>query len=166
MSHYDTFRGQLAIKYPSYGHALWEPSPSELYGPVEVGDVGFIREGRFYRLFNALLSADHPSHMSGVPEHHEPLIPKLSDHVIRSTLSPGHYCSAGIDMMALEPDVRALGWVINCSNFLTTDMFLAQTTVRRPCFRARTNEEARYYPFQYQLSVRTPLRKKPLASGW
>ena len=123
MSHYDTFRGQLAIKYPSYGHALWEPSPSGLYSPVEVGDVGFIREGRFYRLFNALLSADHPSHMSGVPEHHEPLIPKLSDHVIRSTLSPGHYCSAGIDMMALEPDVRALGWAVNCSKFLATDFF-------------------------------------------
>jgi hypothetical protein len=38
----------------------------------------------------------------------------LSDHVIRGELSPGHYCSAGIDMMALEPDVRALGWAINC----------------------------------------------------
>jgi len=109
MTHYDIFRGQLAIKYSSYGHALWEPSPSRQYSPVEVGDVGFVREGRFYRLFNALLSADHPSHQSGVPEHHEPLIPKLADHVIRGTLSPGHYCSAGIDMTALEPNVRAIG---------------------------------------------------------
>jgi hypothetical protein len=104
--------------------------------------------------------------MSGVPEHHEPLIPKLASHVIRSTLSPGHYCSAGIDMMALEPDVRALGCAINCSNFLTTDIFLAQTTARRPPSRARTDEEVQYYPFQYRLTVRTPLRGKPLASGW
>ena len=108
MAHYDIFREQLAIKYPSYGHALWEPSPSRLYSPVEVGDVGFIQEGRFYRLFNVLLSADHPSHKSGVPEYHEPLIPKLTNHVIRGTLSPGHYCSAGIDMLAPGPDVRVL----------------------------------------------------------
>jgi hypothetical protein len=29
-------------------------------------------------------------------------------------LSPGHYCSAGVDMVALELDVRAFGWAINC----------------------------------------------------
>src|SRR5579863_9270736 len=109
MTHCDVFRGELAIKYPTYDHALWDPSPSRLFGPVEVGDVGFIRGGGFHRLFNALLSADHPSHKSGVPEYHEPLIPKLSDHIIHGTLSASHYYSAGIDMTALEPDVRALG---------------------------------------------------------
>ena len=109
MTHYDIFRGQFALRYPSYGYALWEPSPSGLYGHVEIGDVGFIREGRFYRLFNALLSADHPSHKSDVPEYHEPLIPKLSDHISRGTLSPGHYYSVGIDMAATEPDVQAFG---------------------------------------------------------
>ena len=109
MTHYDIFREQLAIKYPAYGYALWEPSPSRTYDVVEVGDVGFIREGRFHRLFNALLSVDHPSHKFGVPEYHEPLIPKLSDHIIYGVLSPGHYYSAGIDMMALEPDVQTFG---------------------------------------------------------
>ena len=124
MTHYDIFRGQLASKYPAYGYALWEPSPSRLYSLVEVGDVGFIRGGRFHRLFNALLSADHPSHKSGVPEYHEPLIPKLSDHIIHGTLSPSHYYSAGIDMTALEPDVRALGWLpYTIENFLPL-MFL------------------------------------------
>ena len=108
MTHYDIFRGQLGVKYPSYGHALWEPSPSGLYGPVEVGDVGFIREGRFHRLFNALLRADDSSHeFFGVPEYHEPLIPKLTSHVFHGTLSPGHYFSAGVDMIALEQDVKA-----------------------------------------------------------
>ena len=111
MAHYDIFRGQLAIKYPAYGLALWEPSLPRLYSPVEIGDVGFIREGRFHRLFNALLSADHPSHKLGVPEYHEPLIPKLSDHIIYGTLSPSHYYSAGIDVVAAETDVRAFGWL-------------------------------------------------------
>ena len=112
MAHYDIFREQLAMKYPAYGYALWEPNPSRLYHLVEVGDVGFIRGGRFHRLFNALLSADHPSHNSGVPEYHEPLIPKLSDHIIHGMLSPSNYYSAGIDMTALEPDVRAFGWLL------------------------------------------------------
>ena len=73
MAHYDIFSAQLASKYPAYGHALWVPDPVRLYCPVEVGDVGFIREGRFHRLLNALLPADHPSHTLGVPEYHEPL---------------------------------------------------------------------------------------------
>ncbi|KAI0299166.1 hypothetical protein BC826DRAFT_62160 [Russula brevipes] len=107
MAHYDTFREQLAINYPASGHALWEPSPRSGKDRVEVGDVGFIREGKFYRLFNALLSADHPSHRRfGVPEYHEVLVPSLSDHIDTSILSRNHYCSAGITMET-EPDFRA-----------------------------------------------------------
>ena len=115
MTHYDVFRGQLAIKYPApaYGHALWEPSPSGLCGPVELGDVSFIREGRFHRLFNALLSVDHPSHRSGVSVCPEPLprplIPKLSDPIIYGPLSPGHFYSYGTDITALERDVQVTG---------------------------------------------------------
>jgi len=109
MTHYDIFRGHLASKFPAYGHALWEPSPSILCEPVEVGDVGLIRGGRFHRLFSALLSADHPSHKSGVPEYHEPLIPKSSDHIIYGTLSPSHYYSNGVDMAATEPGVQVFG---------------------------------------------------------
>ncbi|KAI0298043.1 hypothetical protein B0F90DRAFT_1735852 [Multifurca ochricompacta] len=109
MAHYDIFREQLAIKYPAYGHALWEPSPGELYCPVEVGDVGYIREGRFHRLFNALLPAKHQSHQTfGVPEYHEPLKPNTSKHIDSSTLRPNDFCSAGV-VASDEPDCRALG---------------------------------------------------------
>jgi hypothetical protein len=111
MAHYDVFRGQLATKYPAYGRALWEPNPPMPSCPVEIGDVGFIREGRFHRLFNALLATDHPSHQFGVPEYHEPLIPKLADHIRYGTLSPGHYCSAGVDIAVTEPGVWASGYL-------------------------------------------------------
>jgi len=37
MAHYDTFREQLAIKYPAIGHALWGPSPRNGHDRVEVG---------------------------------------------------------------------------------------------------------------------------------
>ena len=74
MAHYDIFRQHLAMKFPAYGHALWEPDPGNLYPPVEstVGDVVYICLGKSRRLFNALLPADHSSHRNfGVPEYHE-----------------------------------------------------------------------------------------------
>jgi hypothetical protein len=109
MAHYDIFREQLAIRYPAYGHALWEPGPGNLYNLVEVGDVGYVREGHFHRLFNALYPADHPSHRGcPLPEDHEPLILNLPRHVKSGTLKPNNYCSAGIDVIPAEPDVRAL----------------------------------------------------------
>ncbi|KAI9439514.1 hypothetical protein H4582DRAFT_1762638, partial [Lactarius indigo] len=75
MAHYDIFRHSLAMMFPAYGHALWEPGPGNLCpAAVAVGDVGYIRQGKFRRLFNVLLPADHPSHSNfGVPEHHEQL---------------------------------------------------------------------------------------------
>ena len=55
LTHYEIFCYQLAIKFPASGHALWEPDPANISTAVEVGDVGYICEGRFRRLFNALL---------------------------------------------------------------------------------------------------------------
>ena len=52
LTHYDIFHQQLAVTFPAYGHALWGPRPGEFYPTVEVGDVGFIREGKFHRHFN------------------------------------------------------------------------------------------------------------------
>jgi hypothetical protein len=70
-AHYDIFRHHLVMKYPAYGHALWEPDPGNLYPAVKVGDVGYICEGKFHRLFNALLPAEDESHADfGVPEYH------------------------------------------------------------------------------------------------
>ncbi len=108
MAHYDIFRDQLGIKYPAFGHALWEPNPGRLYSPVEVGDVGFIREGKFHRLFNALLPADHPSHQRfGVPEYYEPLRPSVADHIDSGTLSPNDFCSYGVTVASGGLDVFA-----------------------------------------------------------
>ena len=101
MADYDIFRERLAIKYPSYGHALWEPGPRNPDRPVRVGDVGFVRRGKFYRLFNALLSADDPSHELGVPGCHEPLVPTLFDHLDTRSLGRNHYCSPWVSM---KPD--------------------------------------------------------------
>ncbi|KAI9435634.1 hypothetical protein BJY52DRAFT_1389651 [Lactarius psammicola] len=106
MAHYDIFRDQLGFKYPAFGHALWEPNPGRLYSPVEVGDVGYIRDGKFHRLFNALLPADHPTHQRfGVPEHYEPLQPSVADHIDNGNLSPNDFCSYGVTLASGSADV-------------------------------------------------------------
>jgi hypothetical protein len=105
MAHYDTFRFQLAIAHPALGHALWEPEPGQHSPPVEVGDVGYIREGKFHRLFNALFTEDHPSHATyGVPEGHEPLRPSTANHIDQGTLSPNNFCSYGVKVTPGESE--------------------------------------------------------------
>lgn len=99
MAHFDTFREQLAIAFPAFGHALWEPNPGS-NPAVEVGDVGFIRNGKFHRLFNALLPADDPSHTNsnfnfGVPAYHEQLQLRVRNHD-PGTLSPNNFYSHGV----------------------------------------------------------------------
>ena len=109
--HYDTFRAQLAIAHPDFGHALWDTSPGEQYPPVEVGDVGFIRQGKFHRLFNALYSETHPSNQRfGVPENHERLMP-ISNHLDHGTLRPNNFCSYGVTVTSAggASDVFAAG---------------------------------------------------------
>jgi hypothetical protein len=113
MAHYDIFRHHLLNKFPAYGHALWEPNPGNLYPAVEVGDVGYIKKGKFRRLFNVLLPANHPSHRNfGVPEYHEPLTLNVENHIDIGTLSPHNFYSSGVTL-GLESDrrVQADGYV-------------------------------------------------------
>ena len=56
---YDVYREQLSSLY--HGHALWDPDPTNLYASVSIGDVGYVREGCFFRIFNVLLDWDDPS---------------------------------------------------------------------------------------------------------
>jgi hypothetical protein len=100
MANYDIFREQLGIRFPTSGHALWDPSPSNPDRPVEVGDVGFIRRGRFHRLFNALLPADDQSQDFGVPEYYEQLVPSIKNHISKGSLSQNRYCSTGVRVVA------------------------------------------------------------------
>ncbi|KAH9066183.1 hypothetical protein EDB87DRAFT_1573806 [Lactarius vividus] len=98
--HYDTFCEELAKAYPAFGHALWEPNPGE-YPPVEVGDVGFIRQGKFHRLFNALYSKDHPPDQGfGVPEDHEQLQP-IPNHIDSGALNPNTFYSYGVSVVSV-----------------------------------------------------------------
>ena len=105
-AHYDIFRHHLVMKFPAYGHALWEPDPGNLYPAVKVGDVGYIREGKFHRLFNILLPAEDDSHEDfGVPEYHDPLTLSIRNHINVGKLRPNNFCSAKVTPM---PESRYL----------------------------------------------------------
>jgi hypothetical protein len=102
-AHCDSYREQLAATYPKLGHAIWEPTS------VDVGDVGCIRDGKFLRLFNALHPEGHPSNLRfGVPEFHDPLIPRVANHIDKGILKHNHYCSARI-IVTSEPEFMAQG---------------------------------------------------------
>ena len=62
------YRDQLTAL--SNGLALWNPKPSKkIYEKVSIGDVGYLHEGTFIRMFNVTLPCDHPSNqLLGNPE--------------------------------------------------------------------------------------------------
>ena len=116
MAHYGIFRQELAVSYPTYGNALWEPDPGGQYDAVEVGDVGFIRRGYFQRLFNVLLPKDHPSHRnpSFVPEDHQQLV-TIPDHIVKNEIRTGsrqnslHFCSPHVTLDSRGRGTSAYG---------------------------------------------------------
>jgi hypothetical protein len=59
----------------SHGPALWNPNPNKkIYNDVSIGDVGYMQEGAFIRMFNVTMPSYHPSNeVLGVPEDYDPL---------------------------------------------------------------------------------------------
>lgn len=92
---FNVYRDQLTSRY--HGLALWNPNPHEtIYNSVSIGDVGYVREGVFIRMFNVILPWDDESNKTlGEPEPYESLdcgpftkvldVPlKTQDHYSRS----------------------------------------------------------------------------------
>ncbi|KAI9510675.1 hypothetical protein F5148DRAFT_542386 [Russula earlei] len=70
---FNVYRQQLTSLH--HGLALWQPNPIEnLYDEVSIGDVGYIEDGFFHRMFNVTLPWDDPSNTRlDEPEPYEPL---------------------------------------------------------------------------------------------
>jgi hypothetical protein len=72
---FNIYREQLSSQYN--GVALWHPNPDEdLYdcGHISIGDVGYLCDGNFLRMFNVTLPWDDPSNEKhGKPYEYEPL---------------------------------------------------------------------------------------------
>lgn len=103
-----TFREELAIAHPNHGHALWEPDPGGLFHTVAVGDVGFIRDGYFCSLFNALRSPSDPDRQHG-PKYPPQLQPKRSPHIRSSIDDRRYFCSRNVEKVSCNPDLVTSG---------------------------------------------------------
>jgi hypothetical protein len=104
---YDTYREQLASLF--YGHALWVPDPAPLYQQVSIGDVGYVSEGYFVRMFNVILEWNDPLNRTSLelgPEPYPPLEMGSFVNIRRSGFSKGPYYSRAVSSSEL-PDVLA-----------------------------------------------------------
>ena len=108
----NVYLGQLSA--PTQGIALWDPKPlKEFYDKVSIGDVGYLQEGTFIRLFNVILPWGHPSNAKlGVPESYKPLnYAQLSNSLKRQFDRIEHYSvySRSVSADTNNDDMRAMG---------------------------------------------------------
>lgn len=61
---------------------MWKPNSGDLYDRVSIGDVGYVYEGAFIRMFNVSLPWDDESNRTfGIPDRYDPL--SFDHHSIR-----------------------------------------------------------------------------------
>ena len=90
-----------------WGHPLWQPEAAENDVEVEIGDVGYLDKGAFYRLFNACRDEDDvlnykpqddadAAELPRVPEGFERLATGLQPRKMRSAINAGPYYSKSV----------------------------------------------------------------------
>lgn len=89
------------------GHPLWQPEPTK-FGEVLIGDVGFVRDGCFYRLFNAIRDRDDPVNaLCSVPPDFVPLQYNEAAFLrtVGDCLPPGPIYGSSIRQVSVEEGV-------------------------------------------------------------
>lgn len=93
---YTIYRDQLTSLF--HGHALWKPNPPKaIYDKVSIGDVGYVHEGGFIRMFNVMLPWDHESNGKlGKPVPYESLSCGAFANNVGDPLDKGEHCSPSV----------------------------------------------------------------------
>ena len=93
---FNIYREQLSSLH--HGLALWDPKPVENLhkqpGHVSIGDVGYLDNGAFMRMFNVTLPWDDPSNnlLGKPPDKYEPIEQSYSRDVRNNIIREGdHY---------------------------------------------------------------------------
>ena len=91
---FNIYREQLSSKY--HGLALWDPKPVENLhkqpGHVSIGDVGYLDNGAFMRMFNVTLPWDDPSNrLLGKLEKYEHIKPRYFGNVRDAEIREGEF---------------------------------------------------------------------------
>jgi hypothetical protein len=79
----------------SDGLPLWNPNPlKEIYDKVSIGDVGYLHEGSFIRMFNVMLPWSHESNRTlGEPEPYESLNCGPFANILKRRFDRAKHCS-------------------------------------------------------------------------
>jgi hypothetical protein len=95
---YNVYREQLSSLY--HGNALWEPNPiRRYYDQVSIGDVGYIEEGFFHRMFNVTLEWNDDSNKKlGGPDYYKRLDDDPFNNIRESALAKGEYYSRNMSL--------------------------------------------------------------------
>ena len=87
-----------------HGLPLWEPEPKKSM-EVSIGDVGYLMQGGFYRIFNATLPKDDPSQVNGAPVDHVPwVVSKVLRNETKNAVM-SHLCSHSVTTYSLDGKV-------------------------------------------------------------
>ena len=91
---FNIYREQLSSQY--HGLALWDPKPVENLHKqpdhVSIGDVGYLYNGAFIRMFNVTLPWDDPSNgLLGKPEKYERIKPSDFGSICDNEIREGEY---------------------------------------------------------------------------
>ncbi|KAF9779016.1 hypothetical protein BJ322DRAFT_469697 [Thelephora terrestris] len=86
------------------GHPLWDPSPIYSYHQVRLGDVGYIRKGRFHLLFSA--GDELGSRVLGVDVPPK-FIPLKLEGIVQRYRPPGYLRTASVRQVGVELKVKA-----------------------------------------------------------
>ena len=96
----------------SLGHPLWFPNPTAT-GEVQIGDVGFLEDGSFHRLFNVMVEPDHEWNRLGPPPDFTPVkIPTHLRHHMEEYMHPGIHSSSSVRVCSISPELS------ECVNFV------------------------------------------------
>jgi hypothetical protein len=106
---FNVYQEQLTSKY--HGLALWLPNPVEgLYdcGHVSIGDVGYLCDGDFIRMFNVILPWDQSSNRKlGIPEEFKSIEQDLFVNTRGSEFNQTEYHSPHVSKEANAANAQA-----------------------------------------------------------
>ena len=90
------------------GYPLWQPEPTK-FGEILIGDVGYLQDGAFFRLFNSLCDKDDPVNRLGVPVDFEPLEVNVERllHKTKDAILPGPLFSASVQTFDVKAGMSA-----------------------------------------------------------
>ena len=104
---FNVYRDQLTALSP--GLAVWNPNPpKKIYNNVSIGDVGYLHEGTFIRMFNVMLPWNHPSNRTlGEPEFYVSLDCGPFTNTLEDRFERTEHCSRFIAAEAKADNAQA-----------------------------------------------------------